>query len=982
MEVFLCPDIVGRQEELATLEGDLDAARNGAGKAVLLVGEAGVGKTRVTREMEALAHDWGMRVLRGRAADAPQEPYRAIAEALLSGVRSAPPGVSPDLGPFRPILGRLIPEWRSELGQDSASGEESSVALGEAILRLLHALARPSPGHQTGGLLLILEDLHWADTDTLRVMEYVIDNLATVPVLLLATFRSEEQSHGLRAAHGIAARRAARLIDVRRLDRTVIERMASLCLGTSDEEGSLPDPAIDLLGTYSEGLPFLIEELLAAWVDAGALERAPGGWRIARDLAPLAPVTFADTVNRRLERLGPDTARVLEMAALLGHHFDWRLLGPAAALQEGDVLEGLRAARSAHIVVEAPGNTPVAEFSFRHALTRTAILDRLLPPERAALSERLLRTMEAAHDNLPEEWLDLAASLAETAGEQGRAAELLLESGRRSIDRGALAGAAAAVDRASRLAAERSFVWVEAMESLMAALVLAGEWERVFAAGKQLLRHLERHEEDTQRPARVFLRMGRAALTAGHWGDAREYLQAAHHLLSSEETPALLARHDALRAQLAVERARLDEAAAYARSALERAERTAQPDVACEALEVLGRCARVRDFESASSYFERALSIAEGNGLTVWRIRALHELGTLDIFGSCRLDRLLEARALAGEAGALATAAMLDIQIAAAHDNRGEFEEELAVALRSRSLAQRLRLTMTEATALLFQATAYAHQSRKDEMETALAEALRLAGAEPDILAGVHESRAFLALTEENRGRALQEVEAAMAAIEALPATTPGPYRGLWALLRAVEGGDSRTACDAVRRSGATILPINRAYLDMAEAIALGQSGQGKEAAYLVARADADLAGHDWFRFVGLRLVAEAALRDGWGDPETWLLGAYSYFEDHGYDRVARACASLLRRAGAPVVPVGRTYNGVPAGLRSLGITRREMDVFTLLAEGLSNREIAERLYLSPRTVEKHVGSLLAKTGARTRAQLAALAVSSAADTR
>jgi DNA-binding NarL/FixJ family response regulator len=103
---------------------------------------------------------------------------------------------------------------------------------------------------------------------------------------------------------------------------------------------------------------------------------------------------------------------------------------------------------------------------------------------------------------------------------------------------------------------------------------------------------------------------------------------------------------------------------------------------------------------------------------------------------------------------------------------------------------------------------------------------------------------------------------------------------------------------------------------------------------------------------------------------------ALPVFEDHGHDHIAAACRSLLRRAGAPV-PRRGNWPGIPSGLRRLGVTAREAEVLTLLAEGLPNREIAERLYLSPRTVERHIANLTVKAGVRMRSELIAFAARS-----
>jgi DNA-binding CsgD family transcriptional regulator len=123
---------------------------------------------------------------------------------------------------------------------------------------------------------------------------------------------------------------------------------------------------------------------------------------------------------------------------------------------------------------------------------------------------------------------------------------------------------------------------------------------------------------------------------------------------------------------------------------------------------------------------------------------------------------------------------------------------------------------------------------------------------------------------------------------------------------------------------------------------------------------------------IAKRLVAEAALRDGWGAPAVWLREANDYFQSVGMSRPARACAALLRRSGEPVRRRGRGDATVPDSLRARGVTSREMDVLLLVRQGLPNAEIAEQLFMSRRTVETHVSRLLQKVGVANRGRLAA----------
>lgn len=141
------------------------------------------------------------------------------------------------------------------------------------------------------------------------------------------------------------------------------------------------------------------------------------------------------------------------------------------------------------------------------------------------------------------------------------------------------------------------------------------------------------------------------------------------------------------------------------------------------------------------------------------------------------------------------------------------------------------------------------------------------------------------------------------------------------------------------------------------------------------------LGDHQWLRHLGRRLMSEAAVADGWGQPVPWLREALAFFEARGEERIASACRSMLRRAGA-AVPRRRGEEDVPGPLRGLGVTSRELEVLRLVALGLANKEIGARLYLSPRTVERHVSNLTVKTGVGRRSELVAYAARTVGEER
>ena len=211
MTDVLCPVVVGRQAEQAALDAALTAALGRAGQLVFIVGEPGIGKSRLAREVAGRARREGAMVIAGRAVPAGQDtPYRPLTEALLQALRGSPPADDAELRPWWPALSAIVPGLGGPRGEPSAL-VRGDAALGEAVLRLLRWLSR------SAGLVIVLEDLHWADPDSLTVVEYLADNLADQPVLCVATSRDEPPTAALDLARRLHGRRAARLVTLTRL---------------------------------------------------------------------------------------------------------------------------------------------------------------------------------------------------------------------------------------------------------------------------------------------------------------------------------------------------------------------------------------------------------------------------------------------------------------------------------------------------------------------------------------------------------------------------------------------------------------------------------------------------------------------------------------------------------------------------------------------------------------------------------------------
>jgi DNA-binding CsgD family transcriptional regulator len=464
----------------------------------------------------------------------------------------------------------------------------------------------------------------------------------------------------------------------------------------------------------------------------------------------------------------------------------------------------------------------------------------------------------------------------------------------------------------------------------------------------------------------LHLGIARAAIVGARWAEAAASVEVAR---GSPGVDA--ARVDACAAQVAAGRGDLAEADELARSALAAADDGGLPDVACEALEVIGRVARQSDLDEAERAFARAAALASAHGLKFWQLRALHELGTIDQLRTESVDRLQQARELAVTQGALALTATLDLQIAAGLNKQFRANEALAAARRSADASRRFRLA-TLPMALIFQATAHAIRGEQEAMEARIAEAISLAPDDPDVLGcSWGHCRATFSMLGEHLAEAHAEMAAGAELLLSSPATIAPPFLGLWPLLGALLDRDPGEAALRVRTAHGTRHLVVGALLGYADAIVAGREGRPELAEATFAAADAQMGPLvAWYRQYARRVTAQAALADGWGEPAAWLREAAGFFAAHGHDRVAAACRELLRRAGAPVPRRRPGSPELPGQLRALGVTEREADVLRLAAQGLGNREIAEAMFLSPRTVEKHVASLLAKTGLR-RAQLA-----------
>jgi DNA-binding CsgD family transcriptional regulator/tetratricopeptide (TPR) repeat protein len=902
-----CPSLVGRESELAALRDRLGRAAQGGGAVVFLSGEPGLGKSRLVAELVRLASGDACTVLTGRAVpSARQAAYRPLAEALAATLRANGLPADPALSPWLPALRVMVPALAPP--EDNHAAEAGAHVCGEALLQLLEVVRRNRP------VLLVLEDLHWADPDTVGVVEYLADNLHAVPVLCLVTLRTEPATPVWELARRASQRHPGSHLRLGRLSDESVVQMVTACVPTADDE------LVARVQGTAEGVPLLVEELLAT---------------------PGLPASVEEAVRTRVAGLDPDDQAVLYAAAMLGRDFDWQLLAPVSGHSTPQVTGALERMVAAMLVtVDGDG------FRFHHALTHEAVRATLLPPRPAAFARTVLAALDRVRPRHGH------ADLVLLAGDRSRAGRMLAEAGRASMGRGALGSAAAALRRALELLDDPASR-TDAQAALVEALALAGRIDEALAVGDELLARLGTGDAAA---APVHLELARAAISASRWPVAQAHLDTARGVLAARPDPRLAARAQALEAEVALNADELDRARRLATAAEQAARQLGAPTTRCHALELIGRSHRVQDeHDAARAAFSLAYRTADEADLPLWRLRALHELGTEDTIDHADPRPLRVARETAVGLGAHSVTAYMDVHLAAAHAIRFEIAESMACARRAADLSGRLSMAHLHAVALHFIAHGHAMRGQREPMERHLAQALREAPDDPEIRGLVDAgATAILELLWGDRSAALTAFDRGIAQLSQVTAA-PGLFWGLWALLHAVEGLPDATECVALTRaSKRTRVRGNRGLLRYAEAV-LERSPDR------VADGDEDLRYHPVWRDIGRMLVAEAALAGDWGDPQRWLTEARECFDHHGLHHLARHCTRELAR-------LGHTPRRLPPG-----VTAREAEVLGLVATGLANKQIAGRLHLSVRTVEKHVESLLRKSGARSRAQLVAM---------
>ena len=387
----------GRVEEVAAVERAWAAAAAGRGGLVLLAGEPGIGKTRLASRQAFAVHAAGGTVLYGAVDEGLGVPYQPWIEALGHYLDHAPDGLieryvaeaGADLARLLPDLGRRVPYLPALVASD---GETERYLLLQAITRFLRAAAEHNP------VLLVLDDLHWADKPTLLLLRHLHRELADAPVLFVGTFRDSELNVAPALADALASLRREERVERIELEGLVADDIVDLLEAISRQEAT--PAAVELarlLQRDTNGNPLFVAEVLRDLLEQGHLAPGDDGvWALTTPIEQLpAPASVRDVVAQRVERLGPEAQRLLTTAAVVGRDFELDLLGALLDQPPDDLLEVIEEAMAASLLTETGSRS--GGFRFIHAVIAQALVDSLSGTRRVQLHRRIAATIEELH---------------------------------------------------------------------------------------------------------------------------------------------------------------------------------------------------------------------------------------------------------------------------------------------------------------------------------------------------------------------------------------------------------------------------------------------------------------------------------------------------------------------------------------------------------------------------------------------------------
>lgn len=947
-------------------EGPHRPSAGRSGGAVLLAGDAGIGKTRILRELAARVRAAGVRTIAGQCVDLGDTPppYLPFAE-MFGRLATDEPDVAGALLAQIPALARLLP-GRSETGAEPRLDRGE---LFESVASALGVLASERP------LLVIIEDVHWADRASQDLIGFLFTRLGSGlsdDLAIVVSYRSDDlhRRHPLRPALAGWSRLNVETVTLNPLPDTELRRLVDLRLA---ESGAAPrGPELAGIVRRAAGNAFFAEELVDALGTGDEGDELP--WHLA------------DLLLVRLDALSDDARELARLAAVAGRRVDHDALATVAGLGPREFDRALREVVDAHILEPTSSGRG---YGFRHALLAEAVYDDLLPGERTRIHGAYAAMLAAAQLSRPAE----LARHALRSGDRATALAASIEAGDRALDLAAPDEALQHYETAIELVTDDDDTAAQLVMNVVEAAVSAGHHNRAIKFASNALAE-EPGDASVRARARRRYAFAVATLVGEPELDTWQATREALELMDDEPAGEFKARLASLHALVSLALGRRDEAGKWAVRATEIAEDAGVPGAAADARNTLGLLLRGSDPEAALKQIDDAAEQARAVGDIAAEIRSqanraamLLEAGDLEQ-GRAAYAETVELGRRHGRPWslhpsiALVNLVMIDI-------NLGDWDRAEAV-LRAHPTRDIPREAAARLRAVDLRRRAYQGD------DAVIAEA----GEQREFwqLDGMIAINGFFAVAEihAQQGRSTEAAALLGEPVRRLGEIWNDPYftgrielsaNALTAHVLAAQnaGGGARGELVA---AGADIIAAARAT----EADIRRIRPLGLEARAWFARAEAEWARLRWVADVDPPPAEELIAR--WRE----TVSAFDYGNVYELARARARLAAVLKATGDSAgaqeladlarevahrtgsAPLQNEVRGLgttarPRSTRPDGeLTAREAEVLVLVAGGRSNREIGRRLYISDKTVSVHVSNIMAKLGAGSRTEAAAIA--------
>ena len=990
--------LVGRDTELATLGAWLDETAAGRGGTTLLAGVGGVGKTRLVAAVAERAKRQGWTVSIGRAY--PVEtgvPYAVFADALTAVLRGLSPSALAvltrgDGGTLANLSPAFAPAAPAASARDG--GGDLKARLNWSFVQFLGQLATQRP------LLLVLENLQWADSTSLELLHFVARQLGSERVALLCTYNETELESNptLRATEqSLLSLGAGRLM---RLEPLAPEALFELVREAFHADAASARALAGRLYSWTRGSPFFAEEVLKALVDSGALHEQNGAWHGWEAEMPGLPRSIRDAVTARVNRLGATARSVANLAAVIGTRTSHEALVAVSGLSAEDVLTALDELRAQSVLSEGVQADGSVAYEFAHPLVRDVLYGEIGITRARLLHATVAEALEVLYGDAVAEHADELAyhfARSETRGLAGKAMRYLAAAGRDALARYANREAAnylsAAVDLLDHQGGNQGGNGnagtgdvAGLVEDLAQARQRLGDYDAANALWTRARASAEL-AGDTARVAAIERRLGLGAFWSSRYESALTHFAVALDAAARAGEDSLLARVHVAKAITLQAMGNADAARSEIDAALAVAERLGDAGI-------LARVHRsslllhvfMGPAERAHADGVRAIEFAgiAGERGVAWSAHwAMAMVGGLTGNSGAMAHHLGEAERLADELGSPVLrcwTAEIAIEL---HAGKGDWDAGLALAERTIPMARALRQRVLLPRLLTWAAMIHLHRGAPERAKQYLDEAWRLAmgdGSAPRV-ADVHSAvpvHAGLVAYHVARGehrRALEIGDAGLALVDRTGYVAWGIHRLLPMMIEAAlwlnDLDTARRYEERLRRDSKQLgHSLGIAWADTCDALLAMLRKDYAAAAALLRRGAEALEAIPWLLDAARvrRKLAWVLARLGDVDAATRELRlAHDAFLRMRAEAELSLTRDQIRELGlrpparAPVAGSG-------------ALTGREADVARLAAQHKSNKEIAAALGISPRTVSTHLSSIFLKLEVGTRGELADVA--------